>query len=165
MRQLNMHQGLLLSPLLWTMALCGYVAPCQGQKIDRRMPGVYLTFKEFVNPNQVIREDSVRLVLHNNTRWPIFYTKHYNPDFPDGDSIAYEIELENGCIDERKYVDVVTTGKLLPGKVTSLMVPREDFQRKSRIYVSFSYSWEVGQYGTLRGEPVHRVYFRANELP
>ena len=118
-----------------------------------------------MNPNQATRLDSVKLLLHNNTRWPIFYTRHYDPSFPGFDSMAYLIELENGCIDERKYVDVENTGKLLPGKVTTLMVPRKDFQKGSEIYVEFNYSWEMGQVGSIRNETVHRAYFRSSELP
>ena len=165
MKHPNIRQGVFFFHLLLAITLCGLSCQARAQKIDRLKPGIYLTFKALVKPRRNVRQDSISLVLHNNTRWPIYYIRHYDPSFPDVDSIAYVIELKNGCIDARKYVDVVTTSRLLPGKVTTLMVPREDFQKNSQIYIEFYYSWEAGRYGTLRYETEHRAYFGSYDLP
>jgi hypothetical protein len=57
------------------------------------------------------------------------------------------------------------TGKIMPGKVASLMVPLDDFPTGGGIYVEFSFSWEPGPGDNNGDETVHRAYFRSRRLP
>jgi len=138
----------------------------QAQKIATRQPGVYLTFDKFVaqtvgsNPSQ-----GARLVLHNNTRWPIVYGEWMEPAMVGDVALIYTVELENGCMGGRKHIDVVTGGKLLPGKSVSFTVPREDLVKGSAIFIEFNYSWEMVKGERVRDEVVHRSYFIISDLP
>ena len=78
--------------------------------------------------------------------------------------MIYTIELETGCRDTRRHLDVVTGGKLLPGKTVSFTVPQEDFPKDSEIFVEFDFSWELVKGERVRNEAVHRAYFFSNDL-
>jgi hypothetical protein len=139
-----------------------------AQKINPKRPAVYIIFRDFVakTPDPAYPSQGARLVLHNNTRWAIFYTGHYDPTVA-GEQIIYIIELADGQRDERKYVDVVRSGiKIMSGKTLTFMVPRADFPKGSKIYVEFSFSWDhVSAENNIGDATVHRAYFRANDLP
>jgi hypothetical protein len=139
----------------------------QGQKIDRQHPGVYLTFQRFVKKtaDEAYPTEGARLVLHNNTRWPIFYGKWIEPVLPRDIAMAYMIETEAGCFAGGRHVDVVTSGLLSPGRTVSFTVPRGDFPKNTRIYVEFGFSWELDHGERDSDEAVHRAYFRSNQLP
>lgn len=79
-----------------------------------------------------------RLILHNNTRWPIYYATAYDPTV-EGAAIVYIIELEDGCRDVRNQVDVVVRNNRLPGKTLTFVVPKADFPDKSKIYINFAF--------------------------
>jgi hypothetical protein len=140
-----------------------------AQKIDRKRPGVYITFKEFVKKTaaEVNPMEGARLVLHNNTRWPIYYGTWYEPVLPGDVAMIYNIQMaENGCYDIRMHVDVVNRGnKLLPGKTVSFTVPRGDFPKGSNIFLLFEYAWELDQDNRFPGEADHRAYFISGHLP
>jgi hypothetical protein len=130
-------------------------------------PGVQITFEEFVSktPDPAYSSQGARLVLHNNTQWPIHLGKHYDPTVA-GESIIYTIELADGTIDERKYVDVTRDDILMPRKTMSFLVPREDFPKGSKIYVEFAFPWDyVPPQENIGDQTVHRAYFRAADLP
>ena len=91
--------------------------------------------------------------------------KHYDPTVA-GESIIYTIELADGTIDERKYVDVTRDDILMPRKTMSFLVPREDFPKGSKIYVEFAFPWDyVPPQENIGDQTVHRAYFRAADLP
>ena len=138
-----------------------------AQKLNPKRPSVYLTFRDFVakTPDPAYPSQGARLALHNNTRWPIYYTGHYDPTVA-AEQIIYIIELANGQRDPRTYVDVVRSGiKIMPGKSLIFTVPRGDFPKDSQIYVEFNFSWEVRDGDTVRDETVHRAYFLSSDLP
>jgi hypothetical protein len=153
----------LILGVLYMVTLFGIARISYAQKIDRKRPGIYIAFKEFIakTPDPAYPSQGARLVLHNNTRWPIYFGTHYDPTV-DGQQISYVIELENGCYDPRLYSDVVFKGKLMPGKTLNLVVPRADFPNGSMIYVEFTFSWEVYK---GHNETVHRAYFYSSDLP
>ncbi len=133
-----------------------------GQKIDRKRPGVFISFGEFVKTAG--GAEGARLVVHNNTQWPIYYEKNYDPNVGAG-SIIYVIELEDGKRDIIPRTDVVSQGKVMPGKTVSFVVARRDFPTSSAIYVEFNFAWELNQGEIVRDEVVHRAYFLTNRLP
>jgi hypothetical protein len=136
-----------------------------AQKLDNKRPGVYVTFKEFIAKTQGNHpSQGARLLLHNNTRWPIHYETHYDPN-AGGQQIAYVIELTDGERDERMFSDVIFGGKLMPGKTLPLVVPRGNFRKGSKIYVEFNFSWELRGGETDRDETIHRAYFLSSNLP
>jgi hypothetical protein len=138
----------------------------QGQKLNRNLPSVYLTFKEFVPKTMgAYPSQGARLVLHNNTRWPIYYGEFAEESLPGDAPVIYEIELRDGRREERGHTDTVWTRKLMPGKTISFVVPKEDFPKRSEIYVEFSFSWELNQGRPVRYEATHRAYFLSNKLP
>jgi hypothetical protein len=138
-------------------------ANAPGQRLNAKRPSVYITFKEFIDktPDPAYPSQGARLLLHNNTRWPIHYVEHYDPTVA-GAQISYIIELADGRRDERMYTSVVFGRKLMPGKTLSFVVPRGDLPEGSQIYVTFYFSWEEyrGRY-----EPDHRAYFLVSRLP
>jgi hypothetical protein len=67
-----------------------------------------------------------------------------------------EVSLRAGC----HFCSVIP---LHPGRSLTFSVPREDFCKRTRLYVPFSYSWEDAW--PLDGqEPEHRVYFYGSDL-
>ena len=79
MRKSTLREGLVLEILLSVFVLFGSVNTCQGQKLNPKRPGVYLTFSEFVAKTNTHPSQGARLVLHNNTKWPIQYGKWLDP--------------------------------------------------------------------------------------
>lgn len=143
----------------------GGMSTSQGQKRVRNRPSVYITFQGFVRTVSS-EQPHVRLVLHNNTRWVIHYGEWLERVFSGGDAaIIYAVELKNGCLGGRGHTSVVTTGKLLPGRSISFLVPFEDFPKGSAIFLEFDYSWELIKGNRDRNEAVHRAYFLASDLP
>src|ERR1051326_3044152 len=94
--------------LTFTLISIGVTPGFQAQKLRRDLPSVYITFEEFIkdNPNLACRSGCARLILHNNTRWPILYTTAYDPTV-EGAAVTYIIELQDGSRDVRTHVDVV----------------------------------------------------------
>lgn len=139
----------------------------QGQKINRKRPSVYLTFRGFVpkTAEGMPASQGGRLVLHNNTQWPVYYGKWLEPTLPGDVPMIYNIEQANGCIEERRHTEVVETSKLMPGKTVSFVVPREDFPKGSNIFVRFWFSWEVSPEKGYGEEVEHRTYFYLRYLP
>jgi len=138
-----------------------------GQRLNKKRPSVYLTFKEFVprTSDENDRSKGVRLVLHNNTKWPISYGSWPEPVLKGDVSIVYIIQLETGCRVIRRHVDVITRGTLLPGNSISFVVPHDDFQNGSQIYVEFEFAWELEQGRSLPKGTSHRAYLFSHELP
>lgn len=153
------------------ISLCGLVIhgdKCEsyGQKIDRKRPSVFIAFAEFVEIMADGANPSVgaKFVLHNNTRWPIFYDKNYDPTVGAG-AVIYTIELEDGKRDFVSRVDVVSKGKIMPGATVSFIVPRGVLTNARQIYVDFNFSWELTQARTVRREAFHQAYFVTSDLP
>lgn len=138
-----------------------------GQKINSTKPGVYLSFKEYTENTPSAENDSVgvRLILHNNTRWTIFYTRLMQSSLPKDVPVSYIIELTTGCRVERFTTDVIMTSKIMPGKTVSFVVPKSEFSVGSKVYVEFFYSWEPRLKKTHQIEAVHRAYFASSHLP
>ena len=137
-----------------------------AQKINRKLPSVYISFKEFIakTPDPAYPSQGARLLIHNNTRWPIVYRTHYDPTVA-GAAVIYIIEKQDGSREERSYVDDVSSGKLMPGRTLSLIVPRENFPEHSQINVEFNFLWEFSNDDRVRDEAVHRAYFLSSNLP
>ena len=147
------------------VALACTAATVRAQKLDNKRPSVYITFKDFVEkakgnyPSQ-----GARLLLHNNTRWPIHFETHYDSAAGRG-QIRYLIELADGQRDERANIDVTLGGKLMPGKTLTIVVPRDNLPKGSQILVEFNFSWELRDGDTVRNETIHRAYFLSSNLP
>ena len=149
------------------LILSGPLNMSRAQKIDKKRPGVYISFEKFqkVSPEPGFPSEGAQLLLHNNTRWPIYLRKDYDPTIA-GESVIYIIELSDGSRDIRKHVDVTRQDKLMPGKTLSFFVPRGDFPNGGKIYVEFVFSWEfVPPEENVGDQTVHRAYFRASDLP
>lgn len=155
----------------WTLvliALCGLVihgdmSESYGQKLDKKRPSVYITFAEFVD-SIADGASSAKFVLHNNTRWPIYYDKNYDPTVGAG-AVIYTIELEDGKRDFVSRVDVVSKDKVMPGATVSFIVSRGTLTNAKQIYVDFNFSWELNEGGTVRREAFHQAYFVTSDLP
>jgi hypothetical protein len=154
--------------VLYALMSIGAASRFQAQRLQNELPSVYITFKEFVKngPRMACPSGCARLILHNNTRWPIYYATAYDPTV-EGAAIVYIIELEDGSRDVRNQVDqVMRNNKLMPGKTLTFVVPKADFREKSKIYIDFSFSWEfIPAEKNIDDQAVHRAYFRANDLP
>jgi hypothetical protein len=147
------------------VALLVIATSVDAQKLNSKRPSVYITFEDFDEKTQGAHpSQGARLLLHNNTRWPVHYYMHYDPVIAAG-QIAYVIELADGQRDERTYSGVILGGKLMPGKTLTLVVPRGNFPKGSQIYVEFNFSWELPGGDAIRNETVHRAYFLSNDLP
>jgi hypothetical protein len=154
--------------LLSTLSVLFVCETAQAQKINRSQPSVYLTFKEFVKrtASEAHPSEGARLVLHNNTRWPVYYGEWLESTLPGDAALIYNIEMaEDGCFVPRRHIDVVTKGKLMPGRSVSFTVPREDFPKGSLISVMFNFSWELVREERLPKEARHRTYFNSSDLP
>ena len=166
MRKSTLAEGLIPELILGIVVLVGSVNASQGQKINPKLPSVYLTFREFVPKTSTQPSQGARLVLHNNTRWPLRYGEWLEPTPPGDSAIIYTTEVENGCFGEtRRHLDVVTERKLLPGKTVTFTVPREDFPPYSKIFVEVGFLWELVKGERVRDEVVHRAYFLSIDLP
>ena len=147
------------------MAIVLIAPTVYSQRLNNKRPTVFITFKDFIDKTKGAHpSQGARLLLHNNSRWPIYYDTHYDPD-AGGQQIAYVIELTDGRRDERMYSDVILGGKLLPGKTYMLVVPRDNFPEDSQIYVEFKFSWEPRDGHALQNDTVHRAYFLSSDLP
>jgi hypothetical protein len=153
--------------VLCALILFANAGRSQGQKITQKRPSVYLTFQGFVKKtaSEADPSDGARMLLHNNTRWTILYGEWLERALPGDVAMIYTVELENGCMGGKRHFDVVTVGKLLPGKSVSFTVPREDFPKNSEIFVEVDYSWELVKGERVRNEAVHRTYFLSSALP
>lgn len=60
---------------------------------------------------------------------------------------------------------LLATSWLPPGRSVIFSIPREHLAKHLAIYVLFNYEWETGERDLGNGEPQHRVYFRASDLP
>jgi hypothetical protein len=157
------NRRLMRNGLFCVLVICGTMTLSYGQKIDRKRPSVFISFGEFVKKT-ADGVEGARLVLHNNTQWPIYYEKNYDPTVGAG-SIIYVTELEDGKRDVMNRVDVVSKGKVMPGRTLSFVVARRNFPTGSAIYVEFNFSWELTEGETVRREAIHRAYFLTSSLP
>ncbi len=144
----------------------GNICDSFGQKIDRKRPSVFIAFSEFVEKqmNGASRSVSAKFVLHNNTRWPIYYDKNYDPIVGAG-AVIYTIELEDGKRDSPTRVDVVSKGKVMPGGSISFIVPQTALTNARQMYVDFNFSWEMSQGRTVRREAFHQAYYVISNMP
>ena len=167
MRKPTLLRGLIVRLLSGPLVLLGTVSPSQSQKLNPKLPAVYITFKELVNKtaSEANPSKGARLVLHNNTRWSIRYGEWLEPALPGDVALIYTLELEDGRLAPSRHLDVVTRGKLLPGKTITFTVPREDFPKNSQLFVEFDFSWELSKGERLRDEAVHRAYFLSIDMP
>jgi hypothetical protein len=137
----------------------------RAQKLDNKRPSVYITFKEFIEQTKGnYPSQGARLLLHNNTRWPIHFETHYD-SAAGRRQIGYVIELADGQRDERANIDVTLGGKLMPGRTLTIVVPRGNFPQSSQIFIEFNFSWELRDGDTVRNETTHRAYFLSSDLP
>jgi hypothetical protein len=130
----------------------------------------------------------VWLRLHNNTSWAISLptnSLYIGPKttlirLNDGRSALspreglevtarYEVEVERGArviqLPVIRRADVSSNTWLAPGRTVLFAVPREHLAKNLMIYIPFNYEWETGERDTGDGNPEHRVYFRASDLP
>jgi hypothetical protein len=168
-----------MSQMLRVPSLCRLLLACgllcfilceiaQAQKLNRKRPGVYITFKEFVKKtaDENNPREGARLVLHNNTKWPIYFSEASEGALPGDVAGPYQAEQEDGRYVWLGRIDVVSEGKVMPGKLVNFTVPLDDFPERGLIYVPFSYSWERRiRWGVLRGEAEHRAKFISGNLP
>ena len=158
-----------LRPQLFTITCCTLLllaaTAARAQKLNSKRPTVYITFKDFIdktkdaNPSQ-----AARLLLHNNSRWPIHYETHYDPAVARG-QIIYVMESTDGSRDYGTYGDTVMGGTVMPGKTLEFVVPRGHFLKDGGIYVEFNFAWELRRGDTVQNETIHRVRFLSNDLP
>src|SRR5690348_13459735 len=99
MSRTTVNYSLWLTGIFSALAICfcGTMTVSQGQKIDRKRPSVFISFDSFVKKKAAPGHPSeaARLILHNNTRWPIYYEKNYDPMVGAG-SIIHVIEFVDG---------------------------------------------------------------------
>jgi hypothetical protein len=167
MRKQTLQRLLALCSISCTFVLAVSVPTSQAQKLNRNRPGVYITFKEFVKKtaDENNPQEGARLVLHNNTRWPIYYHEESERALPGDVAMAYKAQQEDGRYEWLGHIDVVFTSKLMPGKSVSFTVPRENFPERGLIYVTFTYSWEMDGEHFFPGEAEHQAEFVTGELP
>lgn len=164
MKNLHRFASLLLICLVLCFLVISSNEVVQCQTLNKKLPSVYLSFKEYLNDGE--GDEMVRMILRNNTKWPIIVTRLTGSALKGDIPLAYIIELATGCREERLTIDVIMRVKLMPGKAVSFAVPSDDFSQGSKIYVEFAYSWEKQEYGKpYLNEPVHRAYFSALDLP
>jgi hypothetical protein len=61
--------------------------------------------------------------------------------------------------------DMFSISWLPPGRSVIFVVPREHLAENLRVYVPYNYEWETSESDFGSGEPEHRVYFHASDLP
>jgi hypothetical protein len=61
--------------------------------------------------------------------------------------------------------DILGSTWLPSGFSVVFSVPRADLAEHLEIYLSFAYEWESSKNDSGTGEPEHRIYFRASDLP
>lgn len=168
MRGLNPNYvKLTVASIFGALIMSGVVNSSQAQKIDKKRPSVYITFQRFVEktPDPAYPSEGAQFLLHNNTRWPIYVGKDYDPTI-GGESVIYIIELPDGGRVTRKRVHGARDDKVMPGATLTFLVPRGDFPKGGKIYVEFFFSWEfVPPQDNIGDQTVHRAYFRASDLP
>src|ERR1700754_3966555 len=91
------------------LLLSAAAAPCRAQKLKRNRPGVYITFKEFVKKTADENDPTAgaRLVLHNNTRWPVYFKEASEHALPGDVAGPYEAVEKDGRYVWLGRIDVV----------------------------------------------------------
>jgi len=125
-----------LKCLAFLFLLVNFNVVVQGQKLNNKLPSVYLRFKEYVNDND--GNERARLTFRNNTRWPVIVVCPMEEALKGDLPLPYIIELDTGCRDERLRIDVVMSTTLKPGRAVSFTVPLYDFPKGGKIYVEYS---------------------------
>src|SRR2546421_612987 len=121
MRKQMSRELLILFCAFCALLLFGSVTALYAQKLNRNRPGVYITFKEIVEKtaDENNPREGARLVLHNNTRWPIYYREESERALPSDVAMAYEAQQEDGRYEWQGHIDVEFTSKEMPGKSVS----------------------------------------------
>jgi hypothetical protein len=89
---------------------------------------------------------------------------HESVRTPDGGlHIEKPVNLPTPPVGTRGHLS--WTSWLPSGRSVIFSIPREHLAKHLAIYVSFSYEWETAERDPGNGEPQHRVYFRASDLP
>jgi hypothetical protein len=130
----------------------------------------------------------VWLRLHNNTCWAISFpteslyigAKTTMIRLSDGRAALapreglevnarYEVEAERNSeivkLPIIRRADVMSNTWLAPGHSVTFAVSRDHLAKSLMIYIPFNYEWESGEQDRGSGEPEHRIYFRASDLP
>jgi len=84
-------------------------------------------------------------------------------------NVQYQAEPEPGVASVSlpiiRRADVLSNTWLASGRSVIFAVSREHLKKDLRVYVPFNYEWETAEHDSGGGEPEHRVYFRASDLP
>jgi len=175
--------------VLLTLMLCFVVTAFSQNKavfestarIKPDKPTVYLSY---VCQN----EKKIYLRMNNNTVWHIgvgaeklyFPTKkpiqlgNGNKGYaiPNDEEVLVHYYIEKDELENIKKIKIPSKelyyqgggGRIASQDSILFAVPIEHLRKGLKIYVEFSYEWEMTQSGDMRNEPEHRVYFRGGDI-
>jgi len=179
-----------MKSLLLTLMLC-FAAPIFSQnkegtelniRVDPNKPTVYLSYV-------CQDEKKIYLRMNNNTVWHVgvgaeksyFPTKkpitlgNGNKGFaiPNDEEVPVHYYIEKDELENIKKVKTPQKepyywlnggGRIATGDSIGFSVPIEYLRKGLKIYVRFSYEWEIITSFYLAREPMHRVYFRGGDI-
>ena len=151
-------------------------------RVDPKKPTVYLSY---------VCQDEKKILLrmNNNTVWHIGVgaEKSYFPTkkpiqlgngnkgyaIPSDEEVPIHYYIEKDQLENIKKLQIPSKepyywrnggGRIATGDSILSSVPIEHLRTGLRIYVEFSYEWEITKSPDSRKEPEHRVYFRGGDI-
>lgn len=151
-------------------------------RVDPEKPTVYL--------NYVCQDEKkIYLRMYNNTIWHIGVgaEKSYFPTkkpiqlgngnigyaIPSDEEVPIHYYIEKDELENVKKLKIPSKepyywrnggGRIATGDSILFSVPIEHLRTGLKIYVEFSYEWEITKSKDSRKEPEHRVYFRGGDI-
>jgi hypothetical protein len=150
-------------------------------RVEPDKPTVYLSYV-------CQDEKNIQLRMNNNTIWHVYVEadKSYFPTkkpiqlqngakvyaIPNNEEIPVFYYAERDQLEDVKRIKIPKLeyhfrnggGWLSSQDSVLFSVPIEHLRKGLKIYVEFSYEWEMSKSGDTRKEPEHRVYFRGGEI-
>jgi hypothetical protein len=161
--------------LLCGLLICGVFIPSTAQRrtsnarrsdgrLSKQYPSVYITLErraKIKSPENGAPEERAWLLLHNNTRWAIWFNAHgwTTKEYGDG-GLFYDIE--NVQTHENKIGNRCHACSLIPlgaGRSFLFSIPAADLEKDSRVRINFWWAWQ-DQNGVAGGREFESwVYF------
>lgn len=152
-----------------------------SSRIEADKPTIYLGY---VCQN----EKKIRLRMYNNTVWHInvWAEKSYFPTkkpiqlsngnqgyaIPNDEEIPVYYYIEKDTLENIKKIKLPHKepyyqgggGRIASQDSVLFSVPIGHLRKGLKIYVEFSYEWEMTKSGDISKEPKHRAYFRSSDI-
>jgi hypothetical protein len=150
-------------------------------RVNPSKPTVYLSYV-------CQDEKKTYLRMNNNTVWHIniWAEKSYFPTkkpiqlgngnkgyaIPNDEEVSIHYYIEKDRLENIKKIKIPQKepyyqgggGRIASQDSILFSVPTEHLRKGLKIYVEFSYEWELTRSGNISNEPDHRVYFRGGDI-